>query len=108
MPNGPLVIINSEQTLSKKRKPQMERFGMNKLTKRLTDRLPILIGAVLLITLLAGYGVQHWRVSQATFHQKADLAKLRNSFGKLPLGFEPNVGQTDGQVKFLAHGDRDR
>lgn len=106
MPNGPLVIINSEQNLSKKRKPQMERFGMNKLTKRLTDRLPILIGAVLLITLLAGYGVQHWRVSQATFHQKADLAKLRNSFGKLPLGFEPNVGQTDGQVKFLAHGDR--
>jgi uncharacterized repeat protein (TIGR01451 family) len=25
-------------------------------------------------------------------------------YGRLPLGFEPNVGQTDGQVRFLARG----
>ena len=27
-----------------------------------------------------------------------------NAYGKLPLGFEPNQGQTDRKVKFLAHG----
>ena len=25
-------------------------------------------------------------------------------YGKLPLNFEANLGQTDGRVKFLAHG----
>ena len=27
-----------------------------------------------------------------------------SSFGKLPLMFEPNVGQTDGRVRFIARG----
>ena len=26
------------------------------------------------------------------------------SYGRLPLTFEPNLGQTDGQVRFLARG----
>jgi hypothetical protein len=26
-------------------------------------------------------------------------------YGRLPLAFEPNVGQSNGQAKFLAHGD---
>jgi hypothetical protein len=30
---------------------------------------------------------------------------LREAYGKLPLSFEANVGQTDSQVKFLARGD---
>ncbi|NDQ58189.1 MAG: choice-of-anchor D domain-containing protein, partial [Acidipila sp.] len=29
---------------------------------------------------------------------------LRAAYGKLPLAFEPNRGQTDGQVKFLTRG----
>ena len=29
---------------------------------------------------------------------------LRNSYGKLPLSFEANHGQTDAQVKFIARG----
>jgi hypothetical protein len=29
---------------------------------------------------------------------------IRNSYGKLPLAFEPNNGQVDEQVKFLARG----
>jgi hypothetical protein len=32
------------------------------------------------------------------------LPKLDASFGRLPLSFEPNVGQTDEAVKFLARG----
>lgn len=31
-------------------------------------------------------------------------AHLRESYGNLPLAFEPNQGQTDPQVKFLSHG----
>jgi len=30
--------------------------------------------------------------------------KLVESYGRLPLGFEANQGQTDGQVKFLSRG----
>jgi CSLREA domain-containing protein len=30
--------------------------------------------------------------------------KLDTNFGRLPLSFEPNVGQTDEQVKFLSRG----
>src|SRR5579862_2144007 len=30
--------------------------------------------------------------------------QLAANYGKLPLGFEPNNGQTDGQVKFLSRG----
>jgi len=29
---------------------------------------------------------------------------LENNYGKLPLAFEPNQGQTDPEVKFLSHG----
>jgi hypothetical protein len=31
-------------------------------------------------------------------------AKILDSYGKLPLSFEANGGQTDSQVKFLSHG----
>jgi Beta-propeller repeat/OmpA-like transmembrane domain len=31
-------------------------------------------------------------------------ANATPDYGKLPLGFEANIGQADGQVKFLAHG----
>ncbi len=37
-------------------------------------------------------------VSQNASHQ------VQTNYGKLPLSFEANVGQTDPQVKFLAHG----
>src|SRR5215475_3398805 len=32
----------------------------------------------------------------------ADHARLVEAYGKLPLGFEPNLGQTDARVKFLS------
>jgi hypothetical protein len=30
--------------------------------------------------------------------------KVAENYGKLPLSFEPNLGQTDGKVEFLSHG----
>src|ERR1044072_359036 len=37
---------------------------------------------------------------------KPDKAKLSEEFGKLPLSFEQNMGQTDPAVKFLARNPR--
>jgi Beta-propeller repeat len=36
--------------------------------------------------------------------QNVGLGRAQASYGKLPLNFEANWGQTDGHVKFLAHG----
>src|SRR4051794_37761182 len=36
-------------------------------------------------------------------NRKLDETRLQESYSKLPLSFEPNVGQTDSRVKFLAH-----
>ncbi len=36
---------------------------------------------------------------------KPDARQVREDFGKLPLNFEPNVGQTDARVKFLARAN---
>jgi hypothetical protein len=33
-----------------------------------------------------------------------DAAAIQQEYGQLPVSFEVNQGQTDGQVKFLAHG----
>ncbi|MEJ7783554.1 MAG: SBBP repeat-containing protein [Solirubrobacteraceae bacterium] len=35
----------------------------------------------------------------------ASVAKAQRAYGKLPLRFEPNRGQTDSRVKFLARGE---
>jgi hypothetical protein len=35
---------------------------------------------------------------------KPELTALAKSFGKLPLSFEPNAGQTDQRVRFLSRG----
>jgi RHS repeat-associated protein len=34
------------------------------------------------------------------------LASLTSDYGRMPLGFEANVGQTDPTAQFLAHGSR--
>jgi hypothetical protein len=39
-----------------------------------------------------------------SFHSAAQASALAEDFGKLPLGFEANTGQTDKRVKFLSHG----
>ena len=41
---------------------------------------------------------------QAAKGQAASQAQLAQSYGKLPLSFEANRGQTDPRVKFLSQG----
>jgi len=41
---------------------------------------------------------------QSAFELLADRANFAEAYGKLPLHFEPNLGQTDEQVKFVARG----
>src|SRR2546430_16709888 len=36
---------------------------------------------------------------------QADQERISQAYGKLPLSFEANDGQTDGQVKFLSRGN---
>ena len=36
---------------------------------------------------------------------KANVTRIRAAYAQLPLTFEQNQGQTDSQVKFLAHGN---
>ena len=45
------------------------------------------------------------RVSTSAETELASRARLRESFGKLPLSFEANEGQTDRSVKFLSRGN---
>jgi len=40
-----------------------------------------------------------------TTSQKAEHARILASYGKLPLSFEKNQGQTDDHVRFLARGE---
>src|SRR5437899_10678653 len=36
---------------------------------------------------------------------RVNPAEARAAFGRLPMSFEPNQGQSDGSVKFLARGN---
>jgi hypothetical protein len=38
--------------------------------------------------------------------QHANPQQARDAYGKLPMAFEPNVGQTDARVKFMARGSK--
>jgi hypothetical protein len=64
-----------------------------------------------LITIIAGFVFAGalWMASERSYAeiQPAAVARPRASeaYGKLPLSFEINRGQTDGQVKFLSRGD---
>ena len=40
----------------------------------------------------------------ATKQVPADQSKILETYGQLPLSFEPNAGQTDSRVKFLSRG----
>ena len=42
------------------------------------------------------------KITKNTTPTESDQAKLSDSYGKLPLSFEVNQGQTDEQVKFLS------
>lgn len=55
----------------------------------------------------SGSSVDAPKARLATLHVPSAAAKFHvaEEFGKLPLSFEPNLGQTDSRVKFLSRGD---
>ncbi|HKW19020.1 MAG TPA: SBBP repeat-containing protein [Terriglobales bacterium] len=72
---------------------------------------PVLLrfrGLCLLMILLVG-GAFLLKHDVATSHssgsQSANSPQIRAVFARLPMSFEPNQGQTDASVKFLAHGN---
>ena len=42
--------------------------------------------------------------SAAAHAKAAHASEILRNYGRLPLSFEPNLGQSDSQIKFLAHG----
>ncbi len=44
------------------------------------------------------------QLNAGTLGSEVEKEKIADSFGKLPLNFEPNVGQTDDSVRFVARG----
>jgi len=43
-------------------------------------------------------------LADANRHNANSQPKMLQSYGKLPLSFEPNLGQSDSRVRFLSHG----
>jgi uncharacterized repeat protein (TIGR01451 family) len=58
-------------------------------------------GAFLLRRDVAGTPAQNAPAGSAL----SNPLQIRAAFGRLPLSFEPNQGQSDSRVKFLAHGN---
>src|SRR5207249_419733 len=68
----------------------------------------------ILVCTLASLAVFAWKPTARTMagpklakpasSAEATQARLVGSYGKLPLSFEANQGQTDSQVKFLSRG----
>ncbi len=73
---------------------------------RITTAKLIAIGAIGTILALAGiaYIFIPSKASTANEPPATTTAEAQTAYGKLPLSFEANRGQTDSQVKFLARG----
>src|SRR3954471_7701552 len=93
------------------------RFPMARLSQ-VSLRFAFAITAVVLISGLeldshlksakGSFGiVPAFAATAPELHPKGDLAataRLSSSYGKLPISFEPNQGQTAGVVQYLARG----
>ena len=64
---------------------------------------PVLLDTLTKLTLRIWPG-QPVPVSRPTPPDEATQAQVKEAYGKLPLSFEANQGQTDARVKFLARG----
>jgi Beta-propeller repeat len=66
---------------------------------------------ILVLLLVGGAFLLRRDVTATPAHNSSDGSALSNpqqiqvAFGRLPLSFEPNQGQSDSRVKFLAHGN---
>ena len=59
---------------------------------------------VLAVQSFAGVSARRTRRPAGNSLSQPPRASLGSEYGKLPLTFEPNVGQTDARVRFLARG----
>ncbi len=79
------------------------------MSRKLPVIFVILIAAFATLVALGPSLRSHPPASSVTGVQGANSAaaraRLLSSYGKLPLTFEQNLGQTDSRVHFLAHGD---
>jgi len=65
---------------------------------------------ILLLLLVGGAFLLRRDVTATPTHNSpaeslSNPQQIRAAFGRLPLSFEPNQGQSDSRVKFLAHGN---
>jgi uncharacterized protein (TIGR03437 family) len=66
--------------------------------------LAAIVFAVLALQSHAGVASQRTPRPAGPSLNRPAQSKLSRGYGKLPLAFEPNVGQTDARVRFLARG----
>src|SRR5215510_2344475 len=71
---------------------------------RLTLSMLMGVTAVVLSTFLIGSSQASNPASSLSMTAQATKAEIADHYGKLPLSFESNEGQTDPQVRFLSHG----
>ena len=78
-----------------------------KIMQRLAGKVSVLIMVALLTAAMGTYGLLKWKHGStthaaATASKEATQLKQAALAAKLPLVFEPNLGQTNSQVKFVA------
>ena len=78
-------------------------FRSNLATRR-TRRLTGFFFLALALATLLGALFQADRTTKRTEPTLATKARFAETYGKLPMMFQANAGQTDGQVKFMAQG----
>src|SRR5437899_1390647 len=79
-----------------------ERKGGNEM-KRMVATIAALCTVVGVGAALTG-PLRASRVARASADPMGSGNEQRRTFGRLPLSFEPNVGQTDPRVRFLSRG----
>jgi len=81
--------------------------SLGKLVRRFKRFQPKLnvaaVGLLLVVSSVAANVATGWTSPTTTTPADDATVKLAANYGKLPLTFEANVGQTDSQVKFLNH-----
>src|ERR1700742_1510585 len=94
--------IRATYQLTKRRELDMHPDGRLFTASLFVLAAGFLTGTASAQTPLAGHTTKpDVQVLQADFQSKARVA---DAYGKLPLSFAANQGQTDPQVKFLARG----
>ncbi|HEY1463463.1 MAG TPA: SBBP repeat-containing protein, partial [Terriglobales bacterium] len=82
---------------------QLGNSGMQNFAGLVRSAFTVLTALALGLTAVANAQSHHSQTSVPS--NGADAARVRAAYAQLPLIFEQNQGQTDSQVKFLAHGN---